>query len=116
MTIAMSNLQTEQEEIAESTNMELAEKNENLEKTTTNLRMSIATNIGLGAIGGIVFGFVIGAIQPYRKGKKVRDFYQVSSQNRLTTDVLKVPVILGLLLLIGGIVAMAWSGILEVLI
>lgn len=97
---------------AVATTSEYVNKTEPLKR---DLQSTVRTNILIGTVGGLVVGLILGALGPHRKGKDVDFYRQVSSRNRLTADVLTVPGILGLLLLIGGVIAIFVFGIFEVI-
>ena len=87
-----------------------------LEEAQSNVQSEVRRNIGFGIAGGILLGGILGTIIPWRKGKEVSDFYQVSSKNEFTADVLKFPWIVGIILLVGGVVAMFLFDITEVIV
>lgn len=115
-TEAMKMLDTEQTERDNETALAASASVERLEEIESDLQSTIRRNVGIGMAGGLLAGILVGVIGPWRKGKEVDDFYQVSSKNKYTADVLKLPVLAGLALLVGGIVGMGWFGILGVLV
>ena len=77
---------------------------------------TVRMNVGLGLIAGLLLGLLGGSILPWVKGKEVYDFYQVSSRNTYTSDVLRIPVGLGLIVLLIGVGLMLWFNILGVIV
>lgn len=102
--------------VDEQTDESATTSREELEGIENEIQSSIRTNIGIGLLGGLLFGVAIGVVGLYRKGREVDDFYQVSSQNELTKSVLKLPWIVGTLLVIGGLGVMVWFGLLGVIV
>ena len=125
---AMTNPQTEQTVVAmEQVRSEQSSVEEDVSAATSNSMGELTTlrddaqstvrmNLLIGLLGGLAAGILVGGVLPWRKGKEVADFYQVSSQNEYTWDVLKLPFLIGGLLVVGGILLMFQAGILEVIL
>lgn len=114
--IAMNTLQDEQNTFNDETREIADESVERLEAIESELQSTVRRNVSMGLTGGLLVGIVAGVIGPWRKGKEVEDFYQVSSKNELTTDVLKLPWLAGGILLVGGLVGLFWFGIAGVIV
>lgn len=113
---ARNTLQQEQNSIDEQVKQSSEASEAELKDIEQTFQWSVRQTLGVGLLIGLLLGFIVGFIGPYRKGREVDDFYQISSQNELTTDVLKLPWIIGALFMAGGIAAMVLFGFLGVIV
>lgn len=116
ITMAMSTLYNERTAATEQPEGTVDESLNRLEIVESKIQSDVRGNVGLGMAGGLVVGIAAGIVGPWRKGKEVDDFYQVSSKNKFTADVLTLPWVVGGVLLVGGLAAMVLLDIFGVIV
>lgn len=112
----MDGLEQDSEDVDSVVTETTTEYVEALEDAESDAESTIQTNLLLGLGGGFVVGLLAGAVLPWRKGSKASDFYQVSSQTSYDAGVLKLPWLLGVVLLVVGIVLLVQQGIAGVIV
>lgn len=115
-TMAMETLQNERSSVVTQTDEAAAQSLATLESVNSEIQSTVRRNVGIGTAGGLVLGVAAGVIIPWRKGKEVEDFYQVSKGNKFTVSVLTIPWVVGGILLGGGLVALFVFDILGVMV
>ncbi|MFC7058529.1 hypothetical protein [Halovenus salina] len=115
-TMAMNTLQEKESSVVTQTDQAAAESLATLEAVNSEIQSTVRRNTGLGLLGGLLVGLLAGAVIPWRKGKEVDDFRQMSSKNTLTLGVLTVPWVAGAVLLVAGLAALLVFDILGVVV
>lgn len=83
-----------------------------LESIRSDARSTMRVSVGGTVLIGLVIGAVVGAIGPYRRGREVDDFYQVT-QMEYSWQVVRWPVIAGAALVAVALGFMWWFDILP---
>jgi hypothetical protein len=112
----MAEIESEQQMLDKKINQTVNQSAESLASIRGDATSTVRRNVLIGSGIAAFLGFLAGFIQPYRKGKEVNDFYQVSSKNEFTSEVLQWPWIIGFVLLISGVGVLVLTGIFEVII
>lgn len=114
--VAMEQVMSEQSSVEEDVSAVTSNSMEQLSALRNDAQSTVRMNLLIGLLGGLTVGILIGGVLPWRKGKEVADFYQVSSQNEYSWNVVTLPSLVGVLLVVGGILLMIWAGILGVIV
>ena len=112
----MEELRDKQDAVDDDANAAAADVRDSLEGVHQDAQSTVRTHVGAGFAGGLLVGAILGAVLPWWKGKEVADFYEVSSRNEFSTDVLMWPWIAGAVLALAGLGLLVWFDILGVLV